>query len=71
MQVVQIGATTCGKPYGFYPTDNCGTTYFTIQFRGVNAAGFGDYPDGFSGEPPAPATRRQAAGLRGGRRLRA
>ena len=27
--VYQIGSTTCGKPYGFYPTDNCGTTYFT------------------------------------------
>ncbi len=42
-----MGEPTCGKPYGFYPTDNCGTTYFTIQFRGVNAAGFGDYTDGF------------------------
>jgi hypothetical protein len=29
------------------PQDNCGTTYFTIQFQGVNAKGFGDYPDGF------------------------
>jgi carboxyl-terminal processing protease len=48
VDVYQIGSTTCGKPYGFYPTDNCGTTYFTIQFRGVNAAGFGDYTDGFS-----------------------
>jgi C-terminal processing protease CtpA/Prc len=48
VQVVQIGSTTCGKPYGFYPKDNCGTTYFSIQFRGVNAAGFGDYTDGFS-----------------------
>ena len=46
--VVQIGSTTCGKPYGFYPFDNCGTTYFSIQFRGVNAKGFGDYTDGFS-----------------------
>jgi hypothetical protein len=46
--VIQIGSTTCGKPYGFYPTDNCGTTYFTIQFRGVNDKGFGDYTDGFS-----------------------
>jgi carboxyl-terminal processing protease len=46
--VIQIGSTTCGKPYGFYPTDNCGTTYFTIQTVGVNAAGFGDYTDGFS-----------------------
>jgi len=48
VEVIQIGSTTCGKPYGFYPTDNCGTTYFTIQFRGVNAKDFGDYTDGFS-----------------------
>ncbi|MCO1337009.1 S41 family peptidase [Microbulbifer sp. OS29] len=47
VEVVQIGETTCGKPYGFYPLDNCGTTYFTIQFSGVNAKGFGDYSDGF------------------------
>ena len=46
--VYLIGSTTCGKPYGFYPTDNCGTTYFTIQFRGENAVNFGDYSDGFS-----------------------
>ena len=48
VEVIQIGSTTCGKPYGFYPTDNCGTTYFTIQFRGVNQKNFGDYTDGFS-----------------------
>jgi len=48
VQVIQVGSTTCGKPYGFYPQDNCGTTYFSIQFKGVNAAGFGDYTDGFS-----------------------
>lgn len=48
VEVVLVGATSCGKPYGFYPQDNCGTTYFSIQFQGVNAAGFGDYPDGFS-----------------------
>jgi carboxyl-terminal processing protease len=46
--VIQVGSTTCGKPYGFVPQDNCGTTYFSIEFKGVNAAGFGDYPDGFS-----------------------
>jgi carboxyl-terminal processing protease len=56
VQVFLIGSTTCGKPYGFYPTDNCGTTYFTIQFRGENAANFGDYSDGFSAaNQPAPA----------------
>jgi hypothetical protein len=48
VEVIQVGSTTCGKPYGFVPQDNCGTTYFSIEFKGVNAAGFGDYPDGFS-----------------------
>ncbi len=48
VQVIQIGSATCGKPYGFYPQDNCGTTYFSIQFKGVNNQGFGDYTDGFS-----------------------
>jgi len=48
VNVVEIGSTTCGKPYGYYPRDNCGTTYFTIQFAGVNALGFGDYAGGFS-----------------------
>jgi len=45
--VIQIGSTTCGKPYGFYARDNCGTTYFSIQFQAVNAKGFGEYDDGF------------------------
>lgn len=48
VDVVQIGATTCGKPYGFYGAPNCGTSYFTIQFKGVNDKDFGDYADGFS-----------------------
>lgn len=48
VEVIQIGGKTCGKPYGFYPQDNCGTTYFTVQFSGVNNKGFGDYADGFN-----------------------
>ncbi|RLV58476.1 PDZ domain-containing protein [Parashewanella curva] len=47
IEVVQIGGKTCGKPYGFYAQDNCGETYFTIQFKGSNHKGFGDYSDGF------------------------
>ena len=47
VDVIQIGTTTCGKPYGFYPQDNCGETYYTVQFQGVNDLGFGDYADGF------------------------
>ncbi len=50
VDVVLIGDTTCGKPYGFYGFDNCGTTYFSIQFQGVNEKGFGDYPSGFTAE---------------------
>ena len=48
VEVILIGDRTCGKPYGFYATDNCGETYFTVQFRGENDKGFGDYADGFS-----------------------
>ena len=48
VEVILFGDTTCGKPYGFFPTDNCGQTYFTIQFRGVNDKNFGDYADGFT-----------------------
>ena len=47
-EVIMIGDVTCGKPYGFLPTDNCGQTYYTIQFRSVNEKGFGDYSDGFA-----------------------
>jgi C-terminal processing protease CtpA/Prc len=50
VDVYQIGSTTCGKPYGFYPQDNCGTTYFSIQFEGVNAKDEGEYSDGFTPE---------------------
>ena len=47
VEVILIGGATCGKPYGFLPADNCGTTYFSIQFRSVNEKGFGDFADGF------------------------
>lgn len=48
VQVDLVGGATCGKPYGFSPQDNCGTSYFAIQFQGVNAKNFGDYGDGFA-----------------------
>ena len=44
----------------YYPTDNCGTTYFTVQFKGVNAKGFGDYSDGFSPKNTANNTNMPA-----------
>ena len=49
--MVLIGDTTCGKPYGFTPTHNCATTYYTIQFSGANYKGFGEYSDGLTPTP--------------------
>ena len=64
IEVIQIGGPTCGKPYGFYATDNCGTSYFTVQFRGVNAKGFGDYGDGFMPVEGATGTGSNVPGCR-------
>lgn len=50
-EVILIGDKTCGKPYGFNPTHNCATTYYTIQFSGTNYKGFGEYADGLSPTP--------------------
>ena len=48
VEVVLIGAPTCGKPYGFTRKNNCGRAYFPIEFQGTNAKGFGDYSAGFA-----------------------
>lgn len=48
VDVIQIGSTTCGKPYGFRPVDNCSWTYMTVNFKGTNEKGFGDYANGFA-----------------------
>ncbi|MEJ8839792.1 S41 family peptidase [Ramlibacter sp. AN1133] len=48
VQVIRIGSTTCGKPYGFSQKNNCGLAYFPIEFQGTNAKGFGDYTTGIA-----------------------
>jgi carboxyl-terminal processing protease len=48
VEVVLIGANTCGKPFGFTRKDNCAKAYFPIEFQGTNAKGFGDYSAGFA-----------------------
>jgi len=48
IEVVLVGQTTCGKPYGFQRKDNCGTAFFPVEFQGFNARGFGDYTAGFA-----------------------
>jgi C-terminal processing protease CtpA/Prc len=50
---ILVGARTCGKPYGSVPTDNCGISYFPIEFQGVNANGFGNYAGGIEVSCPA------------------
>lgn len=65
VDVYQIGSTTCGKPYGFYPESNCGTTYFSIQFQGLNEKNFGDYSDGYSPQNTVGLPAGYAAALPG------
>ncbi len=48
VEVVQIGASTCGKPYGAVAYDNCGVSYLPVVFKGVNAKGEGDYVNGLA-----------------------
>lgn len=48
IDVVQIGGTTCGKPYVYRSVHNCGMTYNFQWARGANDRGFGDYLNGFS-----------------------
>jgi hypothetical protein len=39
VEVIRVGSTTCGKPYGFSQENNCGTAYFAIDFQGKNSLG--------------------------------
>jgi len=63
VDVLLIGGKTCGKPYGFTAKDNCGISYFPIEFVGVNAQGFGDYADGL--EPNAGTTTSNTRFVKG------
>ena len=48
VDVVQIGDTTCGKPVGFVPASQCGSTFNAVNFEVSNANGIGRYWDGLS-----------------------
>lgn len=47
IEVILVGGYTRGKYHGSVSTDNCGTTYSTINFRVVNNKGEADYDAGF------------------------
>lgn len=61
-QVVLIGATTYGKPYGFQPRDACGITYNAVNFESFNALGQGGYSSGIAPDCPAPDDLDHALG---------
>lgn len=48
VDVVLIGGTTCGKPYGFRRKDNCELSLYPIEFQGFNAKDYGDFSTGFA-----------------------
>lgn len=52
VEVILVGSTTCGKPYGFTRQDNCGLSLFPIEFQGFNDKNYGDYSTGFSATCP-------------------
>ena len=48
VDVVQIGGTSCGKPVGFVPSSQCGSTFNAVNFEVNNANGIGRYWDGLT-----------------------
>ncbi|KNZ32754.1 MAG: hypothetical protein AD742_10135 [Methylibium sp. NZG] len=52
VQVVTIGAASCGKPFGFNPTTSCGSTFSAVNFESLNALGEGRYYDGIAANCP-------------------
>lgn len=48
IDVVIVGGTTCGKPYGFRRRDNCELSLYPIEFQGFNAKDYGDFSVGFA-----------------------
>ena len=53
VEVVQVGSTSCGKPFGFQPRDDgCGQTYSVVNFATVNAKDVGGYVDGLVPQCP-------------------
>ncbi|MGH8373036.1 MAG: S41 family peptidase [Gammaproteobacteria bacterium] len=53
MDVVTVGSTTFGKPVGENGFDICKDVLYPMTFKMTNAAGYGDYFDGFAPTCPA------------------
>lgn len=48
VDVVTIGAATCGKPFGFSPVESCSTTLSAVNFQSYNALNQGEYYNGIA-----------------------
>jgi C-terminal processing protease CtpA/Prc len=62
VEVVLIGETTCGKPVGWVPRNQCGTTFSVVNFESVNARDQGRYFDGFTPTCTVPEDWRAPTG---------
>ena len=65
MEVVTIGRTTCGKPFGTAPDRDCGRVLNALSMRFENAVGVGDYSDGLAPDCPLDEDVRTAMGSAG------
>jgi carboxyl-terminal processing protease len=70
VNVVLVGDTTYGKPYGFVPRDYCGITYNAVQFESLNALGVGNYTTGFTPDCAVPDDLDRQLGDPAERRIR-
>ena len=62
IDVVLIGETTCGKPVGWVPRNQCGNTYSIVNFESLNARGQGRYFEGFAPTCAVAETWREPTG---------
>jgi carboxyl-terminal processing protease len=70
IDVVLVGETTFGKPFGFTPRNHCGTTYNAVQFVTLNSVGYGGYTSGFTPDCAVPDDLDRALGDPSERRLK-
>jgi len=62
VQVIGLGETSCGKPFGFQPVNQCGNTFSVVNFESVNALGQGRYFDGLPAQCSVAEDWKQALG---------
>ncbi len=53
VEVITVGSTSCGKPYGTFGDENCGKVMQALRVSFVNANGVGDYYNGLNADCPA------------------